>query len=314
MSAYATTLKSFCEELLMTFPELATHISRAATVSPAQYWKSWIGSLDILLTKSTDGLMKDRKGFLIGAVRLTPAVWSEISEKTQAAIWKYLRTLTLESVMETGIDSLGAEVTQKLMNIMTAERLESDPEAASSEMFEESMKHMKPLMEKLKGLLGENFMDVSGFTMPEIPERLRKGRIAKMAEDMAKQFDPADFGIDPALLTGDNVEEILKRLAELYQRDPTLLISGAKRVADRIKKQIQGGSLNRDDLVAEAKEFIEIFKEHPMFKEMMGKVAGMGGLAEMFGAATSPTSEAAPSERLLAARERLRRKMAERKK
>jgi len=320
MSAFANTLKTFCDELRLTFPELVDPITRALKTTPSQFWKSWVSGLDILLLRDSAKLFDERKGFIVGAVRLTPAIWSEISENTRAAIWKYLRTLTLESVLEPGasgaepLKGLDTETTQKLMNILTASL---DADEATAEIFEESMNHMKPLLEKLKGMLGSlpaGFMDASGFAMPEIPERLRNGRIAKMAEEMAKQFDPSDFGIDPALLTGDNVEEIFKRLAELYQRDPTCLIAGAKRMADRIKTQIMGGSLNRDELVAEAQEFIEIFKEHPMFKEIMSKVNGLvgpGGIAEMFG---SSSNAGAPSERRRAVQERLRKKMAARKK
>jgi hypothetical protein len=249
-----------------------------------------------------------RKGFLVGAVRLTPTLWSELSEKTQATIWTYLRTLTLESVMETGVESLDTAAMQALMNILTAERLEADP----SSIFEETMNHMNPLLEKLKGLMGSDTTE--GFTMPDIPERLRKGRIAKLAEDLAKQFDPAEFGIDPALLKGDNVEDIMKRLMELYQRDPTLLISGAKRMADKIKTQILGGSLHREDLIAEAQEFIEIFKSHPMFKEIVAKFSGQGGISELFESITGSMSgsSGAPSERRRAVQERLRKKMAAR--
>jgi len=135
-----------------------------------------------------------------------------------------------------------------------------------------------------------------------------------MAEEMAKQFDPSDFGIDPALLSGDNLEEIFKRLAEMYQRDPSSMMAGAKRMAERIKTQIMGGSLNRDELVAEAQEFIAIFKEHPMFKDIMEKVNGFmgpGGIAEMF---ASASNAGAPSERHRVVQERLRKKMAARKK
>ena len=268
-----------------------------------------MGNLDVLVAQDSKKLLEDRKGFLVGPVRLTTKVWGEISEKTQGAIWKYLRTLTLEAVMEVGPEGLDTEIMQSLMQIMTAER-------STKEMFEESMNHMKPLLEKLQSMLGsgfEGFKDLSGFEMPEIPERLRNGRIAKMAEEMAKQFDPAEFGIDPTLLKGDNIEDIFKRLAEIYQKDPSLLIGGAKRVADRIKTQIMGGSLNRDELIAEAQEFIGIFKEHPMFKEIMGKVnefMGPGGLTEMFSSVGAGSGT--PSERRRVVQERLRKKMAAR--
>jgi hypothetical protein len=306
-----------------TFPELTVSLTRAATTTPAQFWRTWSGGLDILLAKDTTKLFGDRKGFLLGAVRLTPEVWKEVSPKTHNAIWKYLRTLTLEAAMDTAMEGIDTETMQKLVDILTAERLESDPVGATSEMFEESMKHLNPLLEKLKGLMASGLggegegegagAGASDFKMPEIPEHLRKGRIAKLAEDMAKQFDPADFGIDPALLKGDDVEEILKRLADMYQRDPTMLIAGAKNVAEKIKKQILSGSLNREELIAEAEEYMKLFKEHPMFKDAMDKLTGMvgpGGLAEMFRTSDSGT----PSERRRIVQERLRKKMAARQK
>ncbi len=313
--AFARTLTEFSNELVATFPELSVPVDRARTLTAEVYWRAWSGGLKVLLERDHEALLGARSGFLIGAVRLTPALWGEISANTQHAIWRYLRTMALESAMEVSMEGVPTETMQALMAILTEERLEkggSDAEAATAEMMEEAMGHMSPLMDKLKGLLG-NFADLSGMPMPEIPERLRNGRIAKLAEEMAKQFDPAEFGIDPALLTGDNVEEVLKGLADMYQRDPTKLIGGAKRVADKIKKQILGGSLDRDALVAEAQEFVTLFREHPLFKEVIGKLEGFmggegGGLGEMFGGGSS----GAPSERRRAVQERLRKKLAAR--
>jgi len=313
MSAFSKTLAAFCDELRATFPELKTPVDRAAALTPAQFWKTWSKHLPVLVGRDSEGLMGPCGGFLMGPVRLSKTLWTEVSEKTQGAIWRYLRTLTLEATMDIGIDSLDTDAMQHLMSIMLDEKEPGSASKPTSEFFAESMGHLKPLLEKLKGLLG-GFMDGSGsdVPMPEIPERLRNGRIAKLAEEMAKQFDPADFGIDPALLKGDDVGEIMKRLAELYQKDPTLIMAGAKRVAEKIKKQILGGSLKKEELIAEAQEYITLFKEHPLFKEVLGKIEGFmggGGLAEMFGSGGS--SE--PSERRRAVQERLRKKLAARK-
>jgi hypothetical protein len=320
MSSFTATLKAFCDELRLTFPELETTVSRAAALTAPQFWSSWQNGLTVLVARDEEALLKGaRAGFLLGPVRLTSEVWAELSVNTKGAIWRYLRTLTLESAMAVGIDGLDTESMQALMAIISSESLEQGgqtAEAETNEIFSESMKNMGPLIEKLKGLLGAGagsggFMDLSGFTMPEIPERLRYGRIAKLAEEMAKQFNPAEFGIDPTLLSGTNVEEILARLAEMYKKDPTLLVGGAKKMAERIKTQILGGSLNREELIGEAQEFINLFKEHPQFKDIIGKVSGLmgpGGLAEMFGGGSS----AEPSERRRAVQERLRKKLAAR--
>jgi hypothetical protein len=330
--AFSRTLATFCFELRATFPELGRQVDRAATLTADQYWSLWRNNLDVLAARDFDRLVSERRGLLIGAIVLTPALWAEISETTQKAIWRYMRTLLLESAMTLKLDSLTAEQTESLMTILSEERLEAggaEAEAEVTELKESAMEHLSPLLDRLKGLMG-SFMDASGgersgyaaaggagaaadIPFPEIPERLRNGRIAKLAEDMAKQFNPAEFGIDPELLKGDNVEDILKRMAELYQKDPTLLIGGAKRMAERIKKQIMGGSLNREQLVAEAQEYVALFKEHPLFKDAIEKFksfTGEGGLASLFGGGGG---SAAPSERLRAVQERLRRKMEARK-
>jgi hypothetical protein len=101
----------------------------------------------------------------------------------------------------------------------------------------------------------------------------------------------------------------------MYQRDPSKLIAGAQRMAERIKKQILGGSLNREELISEAQEFVTLFKEHPLFKEAISKfesfTGGADGLAAMFGGSDN---DGAPSERRRAVQERLRKKLAARNK
>ena len=322
---FASTRTAFCDELRLTFPELAPQIDRAATVTGEQFWSSWVSNLSILLLRDSAALFEKRRGLLFGPIQMTPALWAELSPKTQGAIWKYLRTMTLEVAMSMNLDSLDTTVMQEISAILTAERLEADAGTAASEaggagasaaaadMFE----HLKPMMEKLKTMLG-GFMDISGglpdmSSFPEIPERLRKGRIARLAEELAKQIDPAEFGIDPDALKGSSIEDVLKRLAEMYQKDPTALIAGAKRVAEKIKTKITGGSLNREELLAEAQEFVALFKEHPLFKEAIAKFEGMmggGGIAEMFGSISG--SAGAPSARRSAVQERLRKKLAAR--
>jgi hypothetical protein len=340
-TAFTRTFAAFCSELVGTFPELAEGVRRVAgRATPTFFWKSWQDDLAILAERDFAALQARRRGILFVPVVMTPALWSEISEKSQGAIWRYLRALILEAVMELHLDAtaLTEERLGVLMQILIEERGGEDEEAVSETVMEEAMERLAPLMDRLKGMMGaagglfdasglKGMFDASGLagmfaggvsgempSLPEIPERLRKGRIAQLAEQMAKQFDPADFGIDPALLRGDNVVEVLKGLAEMYQRDPTKLIGGAKRVAEKIKRQIMGGSLDREALIAEAKEFVELFRNHPTFKEAIAKFEGLvgeGGLAEMFGGAAGGGGGAS-SDRLRAVQERLRKKLAAR--
>ena len=329
---FKPTMSAFCNELVATFPELVPAVAASADSTAATFWAAWVGDVDILAGRDAALLQSRRTGNLFGSVVITPSLWAEVSESTQKAIWRYLRTLLLESYMELSLETDDA-TTRLVMRILLEERFEGKGTVDASGgagVFDNITETLKPLLDRLRGLLrsagagtdasggaagagagaGAGFPDIP---MPEIPERLRNGRIARMAEEMAKQFNPADFGIDPALLQG-SMEDVLKTLAEIYQRDPTILITGAKRVADKIKRQILGGSLNRDELIAEAREFVELFKEHPLFKEAIAKFQGMvgeGGLAEMFGAVAGGGGAGAPSERVRIVRERLQKKQAE---
>ena len=334
-SKFHDTLTTFCAELRATFPELVSATVRAVTaVTPSSFWRSWQGHLEILATRNGTTLFSERRGILVAPLALTATLWGEVSETTQEAIWRYLRTLLLEALMEGGFDdsTMTEERSRLVMAILTEERLESAASAmdtsagvaAVEEAAADLFGGMGGLMDRLRGLLSTAAaMDASGGAaaadmppFPEIPERLRNGKIAKLAQDMAKQFKPEEFGIDPAVLAaaGDNVEEVLRRLAEMYKRDPTMLVAGAKRMADRIRRQVVGGSLKQEDLVTEAREFVELFKDHPLFKDAIGKfqeMVGEGGLGEMLGG-LGGGSAAAPSERLRTVQDRLRKKLASR--
>lgn len=324
--SFASTLASFCDELKATFPELEAAVQHAATrVTPAAFWSGWRAHLEILRARDFAALQATRRGLLLGPVALTPALWSELSAATQAAIWRYLRTLVLEAAMESAeIDDSAMGV---LMEILLEERSDggaAEETEAAEAVIEEAQERLNPLLERLRGMMaaamdasggGGSATDASGVSfppLPEIPERLKNGRIARLAQELARQFDPTEFGIDPAMLRGEDPMAVLQRLAEFYQRDPSQLMRGAQRVAERIKRQILGGSLDRDGLIAEAREFVELFRDHPLFKEPIAKfesLMGAGGLAEMFSGGGGGGSGSG-SERLRRVQERLRKKTA----
>jgi len=309
-------------------------------VSPAHYWRSWQANLTILAERNETALFAERRGILVAPLALTPTLWGEVSETTHEAIWRYLRTLLLEALLEGCADAtaITAEKAIILTTILQEERAEeldsgrdsesesetdvSEGVAAVEAVREQILSGMSGLKERLQNLLQTaKSIDGSGGAdmppLPEIPERLRNGKIAKLAHDMMKHFKPEEFGIDPAMLeaAGDNLEGVLKHMAELYQRDPTVLIAGAKRMAERIQRQVMGGSIKQEELIAEAQEFVALFKDHPMFKEAIAKfqeMVGEGGLGELLGGLGGGSTAGAPSERLRAVQERLRKKMAAR--
>jgi hypothetical protein len=237
------------------------------------------------------------------------------------------RKIIEESVHET----VAAEIEEDMSVVLTRLRESLQSKLTGSPLdvsgFADMLGVSGELPAGVRGLFEKNPFDASGlagmfdasggFSLPEIPDHLRNGRIARLAEQLVRQLDPSDFGIDPAVLSGNNIEEVFRGLVELYQRDPSTIMSGVKRLGEKIKHQISGGTMDMNALAAEAKEFVEIFRNHPTFKEPISQFEGLlgeGGLAEMFSsvAGAGAGDGGASSERLRAVQERLRKKLAAR--
>jgi len=193
--------------------------------------------------------------------------------------------------------------------------------------FEEMMKEMSAgfKSEEFKGIF-ENmknmFKDLSGnvppaaegeegpkvpFEMPTIPEHLQNGLIAKIAAELAGEFKPEDLGIDPVMMERMNPMQIFEHLQFVYTNNPELLTGAMKRVAGKIQNKFASGALNKDALMREAKELMTYFTDNPAFKDMFESFGGLFDNPLMGGGEGAKGSQ---SERLQAARERLRKKAA----
>lgn len=290
MATFASAFTSFCEDLIPTFPELAAAVRTLQARPVADVEKEFVA-----LWKSTPTTLTTRdparlftQDFLPG-VRLTDALWKEVSETTHKAIWNHLQTLALLSAASFDVGSLD------LSGMM----------AQMKEMSESPM--MKSMMEKLKEMMdgfAKTSPDASGATPPpfKIPERLFKGQIAKMAEELAREFKPEDFGLSPELLETSDPAKIFGYLQEVFTRKPELLMAGAKRIAQKIQGKFERGELKREDLMREAEEMMKEFSDNPMFSELFG------GLSEMLSGSDKETGNEG-SARRRAVQERLRKKM-----
>jgi hypothetical protein len=284
MSTFASAFTSFCEDLIPTFPELASAVtalrSRPLADVEKEFVVLWKVNPSVLTLRDSTYLFAH--DFLPG-VRMTEALWKEVSETTHKAIWNHLQTLALLSAASFDAGSLD------LSGMM----------AQMKEMAESPM--MKSIMEKLKEMMGSP--DVSGSTPAfKLPERLFKGQIAKMAEELAREFKPEDFGLSPELLDTSDPTKIFGYLQEVFTKKPELLMAGAKRIAQKIQAKFERGELKREDLMREAEEMMKEFSDNPMFSELFG------GLTEMLHGSDKETGNEG-SARRRAVQERLRKKM-----
>ena len=173
-------------------------------------------------------------------------------------------------------------------------------------MFKDLSGNIPPFAEAAAGAEGEEG-DKKPFEMPKIPEHLQNGLIAKIAGELAGEFKPEDLGIDPELMERMNPMQIFEHLQFVYTNNPDLLTEAMKRVANKIKDKFASGALNREALMREAKELMTYFTDNPAFKEMFDS---MGGLFDnpFMGGGGGDGAKGSQSERLRAARERLRKK------
>ena len=147
---------------------------------------------------------------------------------------------------------------------------------------------MKDIFEKLAKMAeGFGMKDISGAfeglggTGPDgkpkfkIPERLFKGHIAKIAEEIVSEFNPEDFGLSPEILNSNDPTKIFTFLQEIFTQKPDMLIGIAQRIAKKIQAKFQRGDFNRDELIREAEELMKEFSDNEAFSGLFEQLGEM---------------------------------------
>jgi hypothetical protein len=107
--------------------------------------------------------------------------------------------------------------------------------------------------------------------MPPLPERFLKGKLAKLAEDMIREFKPEDFGLSPEEMADceSNPQRAFEILMKASMLNPTTIQKAMMRVAKKLQEKVQRGELKPQELAAEAEELMKEFESHPAFVELM---------------------------------------------
>jgi ATP-dependent exoDNAse (exonuclease V) beta subunit len=153
----------------------------------------------------------------------------------------------------------------------------------------------------------------SGSGIPALPERFLKGKIAKLAEELVREFRPEDFGLTPQQLEEceSNPAKAFEILLQAYSSRPEILQNAMKKIASRMQQKIQRGELKPQDLAREAEDIMKECTSNPAFQGMME------GFRDSFGAFADPDIARAQGRegdaRLQLVRERLRKKMEQKK-
>lgn len=290
---FDSTYAQFLNELKLTFPEYVTALTLAESVpgTAERFTEIWRPRVSAVAAKSDD-VFKNGVELVPGFV-MTAALWGELSTNTHEAIWKYISTLLLLAAQKSDngffdISGFSADM-EKMMEMLKG----GVGEAAFGDLFEK--------LGKMADTFG--FKDMSGANF-KIPERMFKGHIARIAQELVAELKPEDLGISPDLLKTDDPKAVFTFLQELFTSKPEMLMTIAQKIANKLKGKFQRGEIKREEIIAEAEELMKEFSENDAFSEMFK------GLREaMIGTEKQTGNEG--SSRRREVQERLRKKTAE---
>lgn len=304
--SFSSTYTQFLEELKGTFPEYSPALLLASSLpnTKARFLEVW--RIHTNAVASSDGSIFSGAGLeLVPGFVMTGALWGELSAGTQGAIWKYISSLLLLAASESDKDLWDISGFQHDMEEMMKKLKEAGAEGGMGGLGGLGGM-MGDIFAKL-GKMGEAFgiKDLSGAAGKfKIPERLFKGHIAKIAEELVKEFKPEDFGISPEMLETDDPARVFMYLQEVFTKKPEMMMTAAQKIAKKIQAKFQRGEIKREDIIREAEELMAEFSENEAFSSMFGSLSEM-----MKGSEKESGNEGSARRREV--QERLRKKQAE---
>ena len=287
----------FAADLQNTYPELKEVLEAALAIPAADRvakYKAEVFSKTHSLSQSD---LTKTPGTVLPGVELTPAMWETTSKKTRTIIFEYV------SIMNLCVAFQGGDAGSETFTKEWADRMMREARASMSNI------DFSKLSEKFSSIFG-----MKGDALPPFPEKFLKGKLAKLAEEMVREFTPEDFGISKEDM--EACERDPARAFEILMKgslgNPMMIQSAMTRVAKRLQEKVQRGELKPQELVAEAESLMQEFQSHPAFVELMSS------FKTMFGGDMTETEMARAqgddnNVRLSLVRERLRKKLAAKK-
>lgn len=312
-SVFQTKYDEFARELLETFPELAPHLAAAVALSAEERVRRF--QAEVKIAHISDKAVNPTT--LLPGVTLPDATWASLSVSNQGVLWEYLRLLSMCCFLEGGFGAAAGG----------ADAGSEEAEAAQRGFFEEVMKEWKTKLETVdfEGLMGKfgklfpmfgggdgDTTDASGgkggFKMPKLPEKLLKGHLAKLAEEIVKDIKPEDLGLSPEMMAEceTNPAKAFELLVQTFTRNPTLIQSTIQKIGKRLQHKIQTGAIKPQEIAREAEELMKEFSENEEFVELMSSFKSAFGFEDM-GLARQAGKE--QSARMAMVKERLRKKL-----
>jgi hypothetical protein len=289
----------FARDLQGACPELTEQIEAALALSTEERRRQF--KLLVLPSCSPSRNPKDRPAFVLPGVAMPDSVWEVLSLKTKKAVQEHLNILSFTLLMDSDSsnDASSTGWTMEWAKKMMDEMKEKMDNIDFSELTGQFAKIFG-------GLGGGGSGPFNG--IPELPEKFLKGQIAKLAEEIVKEFNVEDFGIDPAMMeaAGNDPSKAFQIMMDVFMNNPRNLQNTVQKLGKKLQQKVQSGALRPQELVAEAEELMKTFSENPQFVELMES------FRKAFGFEDKEAAQAAGRDndnRLSIARDRLRKKL-----
>jgi hypothetical protein len=252
----------FGAKLTGVLPELASSIQGALALNASDRVTQFMAQVAPHCSPTRDG--KENPGTLLPGVTLTDALWTSLGEKSQSAIQEYLTVLGMCAMyINVGPEGTQSAWSESLLGDMKEKLGGIDFASISS---------------KIAGLVG-NF---SPDKLPKLPERFMKGHLAKLAEELVREFKPEDFGLSAEELgaAGADPMKAFSFLTDIYTKKPDFIQKAMVRIASRLQEKVRRGEIRPEQIAAEAEELIKEFSGNSSFVEMMENIRGAFGMED----------------------------------
>lgn len=250
LSIFDVKYSEFANNLLEAVPEMESAI-RSAMALPAPERLARFKSEVLPHVTPT----KISRTVLPGVI-LTDDIWESLGDAGQKAIREFM------SVLGVCCMSDSEDWTKELMNKWK--------ESMASVDFEN-------LASKMASIFG-----ATGDKMPNIPEKLLKGQLGKLAEEILREFKPEEFGFTPELIAEaeKNPAKAFEVITEVYTKNPAALQNIMKRIMKRLEDKIRRGEFKPQEIAKEAEEMMKELTENSSFKDLLESLKGSFGFAD----------------------------------
>ena len=239
----------------------------------------------------------DCPGMVLPGVFINEAAWDSSTEGTKKAINQFLSVLTFSFIMKEG----------------SSEDFSGDAFKKWADGF---MDQWRSKLDRTDfASFTKRFADLFGSgsdRLPPFPERLKKGKLVRLAEEIVRELKPEEFGLDAETVKQceSDPSKAFEILMDSTMKHPERLQGAMKRIIKRLQEKFQRGEFKPQELASEAEEMMKEFSENPAFVEMMEAMRKTFSFDDMDVAKATGQEHSA---RMSIVRERLRRKLEQKK-